>query len=116
VKIMASVTITEFQRRVYAAVKRIPRGRVSTYGEVATFIGCRSSRAVGQALRRNPFAPRVPCHRVVAADGSLGGFAGTRSGTELTRKRCLLAQEGVGFDAAGRLADPQRRWDFGRRG
>ena len=52
-----------------------------------------SAQAVGQALRRNPFAPDVPCHRVVAADGSLGGYNGAREGAELERKRQLLENE-----------------------
>ena len=98
---------TEFAMRVYAAVRRIPRGQVATYGQVARAIGCGSARAVGQALRGNPFAPQVPCHRVIAADLSLGGFAGQRAGVEIRRKRRLLAAEGVRF-ARGRLAEPQR--------
>ena len=105
---------TEFQRRVYAAVEQIPRGRVTSYRAVAVAIGCRSCQAVGQALRRNPFAPAVPCHRVIAADGSLGGFSGARSGPELQRKRRLLALEGVCFDAAGLLVEAARMWEFRR--
>jgi methylated-DNA-[protein]-cysteine S-methyltransferase len=56
-----------------------------------------ATRAVGQALKRNPFAPVVPCHRVVRSDGSLGGFNGCTSGCEIDRKIKLLAQEGVTF-------------------
>ena len=105
--------VTPFQRRVYDVVSAIPPGRVATYGGVARGIGSRCCRAVGQALRRNPFAPRVPCHRVIAGDLTLGGFNGCRGGTELVRKRRLLAAEGVRFDAAGRLCDPARVWDTG---
>ena len=90
--------VTPFQRRVYDETRRIPRGTVITYGELARRIGCGSAQAVGQALRRNPFAPEVPCHRVVAADGSLHGFSGERSGAALGRKRALLESEGVTFD------------------
>lgn len=90
--------VTPFQRRVYDETRRIPRGTVITYGELARRIGCGSAQAVGQALRRNPFAPEVPCHRVVAADGSLHGFYGERSGVALGRKRALLESEGVTFD------------------
>lgn len=100
--------VTEFQRRVYEAVSGIPAGRVATYGGVAQAVGTRSARAVGQALRRNPFAPQVPCHRVIAADLTLGGFFGAESGPELVQKRELLAREGVEFDAAGRLREPER--------
>ena len=100
---------TPFQQRVYAALRQVPRGRVTTYGRLAGHLGCASAQAVGQALRRNPFAPAVPCHRVIAADLTLGGFCGHREGAELRRKTRLLAEEGVLFDAAtGRLAEPAR--------
>lgn len=61
---------------------------------LARRIGCRSAQAVGQALRRNPYAPEVPYHRVVAADGTLGGFNGMREGEQIERKRRLLMEEG----------------------
>ncbi len=89
--------VTPFQQRVYAAAKRIPRGSVTTYARLAKSIGCGSARAVGQALRRNPFAPVVPCHRVIASDLTLGGFAGKTSGAAIARKKALLAKEGVRF-------------------
>lgn len=101
---------TIFQQRIYAFIKRIPRGRVTTYGLVAQAVRCRSARAVGQALKRNPYAPRVPCHRVIASDLTLGGFQGRRDGPALARKRRLLAREGVQFDHCGRLQDPRRLW------
>jgi methylated-DNA-[protein]-cysteine S-methyltransferase len=108
--------ITPFQRRVYDALRRIPRGRVTTYGLLAKHLDCRSARAVGQALRRNPFAPGVPCHRVIASDLRIGGFTGHRSGPEIARKRSLLAAEGVLFLEDGLLADPGLRFDFDARG
>lgn len=92
-KIVSAEGLTDFQRRVYLALLDIPQGTTITYGELARRIGCRSAQAVGQALRRNPFAPDVPCHRVVAADGSLGGYNGAREGAELERKRQLLESE-----------------------
>lgn len=85
--------ITAFQKRVYLELLKVPRGTTITYGELARRIGCGSAQAVGQALRVNPFAPEVPCHRVIAADGSLGGFNGFRDGPELVRKRKLLEAE-----------------------
>ena len=88
-------TPTPFQQRVYDETRKIPRGTVITYGELARRIGCKSARAVGQALRRNPFAPEVPCHRVIAADGTLGGFCGAKGGELLEKKRRLLEGEGV---------------------
>lgn len=93
--VLDSPDITPFQRKVYLALLDIPRGETITYGELARRIGCRSPQAVGQALKRNPFAPTVPCHRVIAADGSLGGFHGQREGKMIDRKRQLLAEEGA---------------------
>ena len=89
--------ISPFRQRVYDACRRIPRGKVTTYKLLGEAIGCACPRAVGQALRRNPFAPDVPCHRVVASDLTLGGFAGQRGGKEVDRKRRMLVKEGVVF-------------------
>ena len=105
--------VTPFQKRVYAAVRLIPRGAVATYKGVAAFLGCGSPRAVGQALKVNPFAPQVPCHRVIAANLSLGGFQGEREGAAIGRKRRMLADEGVHF-SAGRLTEPGRLFSFKR--
>lgn len=91
--VQRSDKITSFQRKVYLELLNIPAGTTISYGELARRIGCRSAQAVGQALRRNPFAPDVPCHRVVAADGSLGGYNGERDGEQLERKRQLLESE-----------------------
>jgi methylated-DNA-[protein]-cysteine S-methyltransferase len=101
--------VSPFAWKVYDAVAEIPAGRVSTYLLVAKRIGCKSARAVGQALRVNPFAPTVPCHRVIASDLSLGGFQGHRAGAALKRKSELLAAEGVRF-ADGRLEEAGRVW------
>ena len=92
-KVMYSTIITPFQRRVYLALLDVPAGETITYGALARRIGCRSAQAVGQALKRTPFAPEVPCHRVVAADGTLGGYNGRRDGEQLERKRKLLEEE-----------------------
>ena len=96
---------TTFEARVYAALRHVPRGRIITYKQLAGEIGCASPRAVGQALKRNPYAPGVPCHRVIAADLTLGGFCGATAGRLCARKRAMLAKEGVLF-RKGRLADP----------
>jgi methylated-DNA-[protein]-cysteine S-methyltransferase len=80
---------TEFEKKVYRATMEIPLGETRSYRWVAERIGHpKAVRAVGSALNRNPFAPFVPCHRVVRSDGSIGGFA---EGTE--RKRQLLDEE-----------------------
>lgn len=85
--------LTPFQRRVLGAARAIRRGSVATYGEVARRIGRpRSARAVGQALGSNPIPIVIPCHRVLASDGSLGGYSG-RGG--IRTKRRLLQLEGA---------------------
>ena len=95
--------VTDFQKRVYCALMEVPFGNVITYGALGRRIGCGSAQAVGQALRVNPFAPHVPCHRVVAADGSLCGFNGKREGGQISKKRRLLESEGVAFLPDGRI-------------
>lgn len=82
--------LTAFQQRVYRATALIPRGETRSYQWVAREIGApQAMRAVGQALRANPFMPAVPCHRVIRADGALGGYAGGSA-----KKRRLLRAEG----------------------
>lgn len=92
-QVRESTEITPFQKRVYLELLNVPSGETITYGELARRVGCGSAQAVGQALKRNPFAPDVPCHRVVSSDGGLGGYLGHRDGPELDRKRQLLLQE-----------------------
>lgn len=92
-------TPTAFQQRLYALLKLVPRGRVTSYQALATVLGS-SARAVGQGMRRNPFAPIVPCHRVIAASLDLGGFNGQWGGaecSEVMRKKGMLEEEGVRF-------------------
>jgi methylated-DNA-[protein]-cysteine S-methyltransferase len=96
-----------FAVKVYTALRQIPPGKVITYAALGRRIGCRSPRAIGQALRANPFAPAVPCHRVIASDLTPGGFRGHQSGPALAEKLRLLASEGIHF-RNGHLADPAR--------
>ena len=85
--------MTSFQRLVLGAVRRVPRGKYVTYGELAARIGRpRAARAVGRALGSNPIPIVIPCHRVLASDGSLGGYSG-RGGVRT--KRALLQLEGA---------------------
>lgn len=98
---------TDFQEKVYTLCRCVPAGRVTTYGEIAFALKTRAYQAVGQALRRNPYAPVVPCHRVVASDGSLGGFCGRTAGEELARKKRMLGAEGVRF-TGDKIADFDR--------
>lgn len=117
-------TLSPFRRRVYRILLSIPPGRWTTYAALARYIGSTtndktrkknpltpsrsqaprkgsgSARAVGTAMRTNPFAPHVPCHRVLAADGTLGGYMGegpSSGGRNLQRKREMLEGEGVVF-------------------
>ena len=87
--------ITEFQRKVYLALLDVPRGATISYKELGEMIGCKSAQAIGQALKRNPFAPDVPCHRVISSNGSIGGFHGQRDGEMIEKKLKLLLSEGV---------------------
>ena len=94
--------VPDFDRRVYEIARSIPPGRVLTYGEIATRLGIDNARAIGQALGRNPFAIIVPCHRVVAAGGKLGGFSAHGGAT--TKQR-LLAIEDARRDESPTLFD-----------
>ncbi|MBP7822787.1 MGMT family protein [Candidatus Gracilibacteria bacterium] len=99
--------VTLFQQKVYDALLLIPRGKVSTYKLLGNFIGCKSSQAIGQALTRNPHAPKVPCHRVIKTDGTIGGYA-----FGVSEKQRILAGEGVYFDTKNKLIDPNNLYSF----
>ena len=91
----------EFHRKVYEVARTIPPGRTMTYGEIAKRLGVpHESREVGQALGRNPIAIIVPCHRVLGADGKMGGFSA--SGGVATKRR-ILEIEGAAALSAGPL-------------
>src|SRR5207247_1865260 len=90
-------TLTDFQRRILSATARVAFGDVSTYAKVAAKAGSeKASRAAGQALGSNPIPIVVPCHRILASDGSLGGYAGG-----LDAKRRLLGLERREVPAGG---------------
>ncbi len=95
---------TEFETRVYDAIRLIPKGKVTTYKGLGQYLSCGSAQAIGQALKRNPFAPEAPCHRVVRTDGSIGGFNGQTGGKEISRKLRLLKEEGVTLSEKGLIA------------
>jgi methylated-DNA-[protein]-cysteine S-methyltransferase len=87
--------MTEFEKAVLLAVSEIPRGKVSTYKRIAEKIGRPSaSRAVGNALHKNPLSPIIPCHRVVRSDGRIVG----ETEAEVIERRRLLMEEGVPID------------------
>jgi len=83
--------MTSFQSQCYKALKKVPPGKVITYGGLAEMIGRpKAHRAVGSAMNKNPFAPKVPCHRVVKSNGDLGGFS-----IDIKVKIKRLQEEGV---------------------
>ena len=96
-------SLAPFRRSTLLSLLQVPRGHYTTYGAIANFLSS-SPRAVGNAMRNNPFAPTVPCHRVLASDGSIGGFGGEwGEGEKVKEKVRLLRAEGVRFDGRGRV-------------
>ena len=83
--------VTAFEQRVYDLCSKIPKGKTRTYADIARILDS-SPRAVGQALRRNPYAPKVPCHRVIHSDGRIGGYNGVRDSEKKIR---MLKDEGI---------------------
>ena len=80
-----------FNEECYSILRKVPRGKVITYSELARAVGSpKSARAVGNAMNKNPYAPRVPCHRVVGANGEMVGFA-----SGIANKIKMLKREGV---------------------
>ena len=83
---------TKFQQKVWKYLKRIPRGKVKTYKQIAIAIKSpKSARAVANACGKNPYAPKIPCHRVIRSDGGLGGYSG-RGGIK-TKLRLLRSEK-----------------------
>jgi O-6-methylguanine DNA methyltransferase len=100
----ARTPVADFQMRVLRAVRRIPPGKVATYGDVAAAAGApRAARAVGNIMK-GCRVPGVPCHRVIAAGGRLGGYGGSEA-----LKRALLVAEGVAVGAGGRIREFDRK-------
>ena len=84
---------TKFQLKVWKYLRKIPRGSVKTYSQVAKGIKKPLAiRAVANAIGKNPYAPKIPCHRVIKSDGSMGGYSG-KGGVKT--KRFLLKKEGI---------------------
>ena len=84
---------TKFQVRVWRYLAKIPRGTLKNYSQVAKGIGKPLAvRAVANAIGKNPYAPKIPCHRVIKSDGSLGGYSGKGG---IKTKKLLLKNEGI---------------------
>ena len=86
-----------FDEKIYSLLKKVPKGKITTYKILAEALETKAYRAVGQAMRHNPFAPEVPCHRVVSSDGKIGGFSGTMDteSREIKKKIKMLKSEGI---------------------
>lgn len=82
-----------FNKKCYSLLKKVPRGKVTTYKDLAHALNTKAYRAVGNAMNKNPHAPRVPCHRVIKSNGEVGGFA---SGS--IKKIKMLREEGIKVD------------------
>ena len=87
--------MTQLSEKIYKLLKQIPKGKITTYKELGVALNTKAYRAIGQILRVNPNAPIVPCHRVIASDGSIGGYMGKAIGETIQRKIALLKKEGV---------------------
>jgi len=108
---MRGQVMTEFQKKVYAVVKKIPRGEVLSYQEVAGRLNNpAAARAVGNALNRN-FNPRVPCHRVVKSNGEVGGYReGTVKKIEILNKEGIKIKNGKIEEPSDVLIDSERNY------
>ncbi|TAL46659.1 MGMT family protein [archaeon] len=86
--------MVKFEEKVWQLLKRIPKGKVTTYKIIARKLNARAYRAVGRACARNPNAPRVPCHRVVMSSGKLGGYTADGSKASLLKKEGVIIRNG----------------------
>lgn len=88
---MATVSFSE---KCYAFLRRVPKGKITTYKALAHAMGTKAYRAVGTAMHKNPYAPEVPCHRVVKSNGEVGQFAsGTKRKIEMLKKEGILIRD-----------------------
>ena len=94
-----------FNQKVWALTARIPRGRVTTYAELARALGTRAYRAVGNAMNQNPYAAGIPCHRVIASSRKLTGI-----GSGLVKRRKMLELEGV--SCTGNRVTVKKMYEF----
>ena len=84
-----------FNERCYSLLKKVPKGKVTTYKALAKVLNSKAYRAVGNAMNKNPYAPRVPCHRVVKSDGFVGGFAsGPRNKIKMLKNEDVEVKNG----------------------
>tara|TARA_B100001971_G_C17983077_1_gene428423 strand:- start:399 stop:710 length:312 start_codon:yes stop_codon:yes gene_type:complete len=79
-----------FNERCYELLRKVPKGKITTYKEIAKSLGTKGYRAVGNAMNKNPYAPKIPCYRVIKSNGEIGGFA-----SGIKNKINLLKKEGI---------------------
>ena len=99
-----------FNEKVYPLLRKVPKGKVTTYKILAEALGTKAYRAVGQAMKCNPYAPEVPCHRVVLSNGKVGGFMGSSNSNsnEVKRKILLLKKDGINVKN-GKILDFEKK-------
>lgn len=90
-----TIRMSPLAQKTYRLLQTVPVGRVTTYKALSQALGVKAYRAIGQIMRTNPFAPTVPCHRVVTSDGAIGGFKGNGQGKAIQEKIALLQKEGI---------------------
>ena len=79
-----------FNEKCYDLLRKVPKGKITTYKEIANILGIKAYRAVGNAMNKNPYAPKIPCHRVIKSNGEVGGFA-----NGIDKKIKILKIEGI---------------------
>ena len=84
-----------FTTQIYDLLRQVPKGKITTYKALAEALNTKAYQAVGNAMNKNPYAPEVPCHRVVKANGEIGGFAsGTKKKIEMLKKEGIIIENG----------------------
>lgn len=103
-----------FKEKVYSLVKKVPKGKVTTYKEIANALGTAAYQAVGNIMAKNQggflSGGNIPCHRVVSSDGKIGGFCGCKCGEPICQKKKLLEKEGIKFDKDNNIIDFEKKF------
>jgi methylated-DNA-[protein]-cysteine S-methyltransferase len=104
--------MSQLADQAYQLLRQVPKGKITTYKCLAEALNTKAYQAIGQIMRRNPYAPQVPCHRVVRNNGNLGGFNGSTRGKNITNKIKLLKKEGIEVEN-GKIKDFEKKlWCF----
>ncbi len=92
-----------FNESCYALLRKVPKGKVTTYKDLAEAMKTKAYRAVGNAMNKNPYAPKVPCHRVIKSNGEIGGFAsGTKNKIKMLKSEGIIIENGkINLDRYG---------------